>query len=156
MIQQQRFGGNVIGTPLHIMRETGVFGMLRGVLPSITREGIFTCGYLGVTPLLERRVSQMDAFNGLPKPVVQFVCSMSAGLVASGLSHPADTIKTCMQGDIEQKTYTRALAGLRLIVARDGIAGLYRGYWWRYLRMGMIFFIFNVTMHPVSRIMFPQ
>jgi len=27
---------------------------------------------------------------------------------------------------------------------------------WRYLRMGMIFFIMNVTMDPVSHALFPQ
>eukprot|EP00483_Globobulimina_turgida_P012323 UN12346 len=77
MIQQQRFGGNIIGTPLHIIKETGVSGMLRGVLPAITREGIFTCGYLGVTPLLERKISQNERFNALPTPLVQFGCAMS-------------------------------------------------------------------------------
>eukprot|EP00483_Globobulimina_turgida_P006382 UN06392 len=156
MIQQQRFGGTIIGTPFHIIKETGIFGMLRGVLPAITREGIFTCGYLGMTPLLSRKISQNERFNALPTPLVQFGCSMSAGFVASGLSHPADTIKTCMQGDIQRNTYTRAMAGLKLIVKRDGFAGLYRGFMWRYLRMGMTFFIFNLTMTPVANILFPQ
>ena len=81
---------------------------------------------------------------------------MGAGLIASGLSHPADTIKTCMQGDIQKSTYNRAISGLRLIVNRDGIAGLYRGFMWRYLRMGMIFFIMNITMDPVSHALFPS
>ena len=156
MIQQQRFGGNIIGTPAGIIRESGLFGMCRGMLPAIMREGIFTCGYLGVTPLLEAKISQNESIQVLPKPVIQFGCSMSAGLIASGLSHPADTIKTCMQGDIQQTTYTRAMNGLQLIIQRDGIAGLYRGFMWRYLRMGMTFFIFNLTMQPVSRTLFPD
>ena len=81
---------------------------------------------------------------------------MAAGFVASGLSHPPDTIKTCMQGDIEQSTYTRAMSGLKLIVERDGVSGLYKGFKWRFLRMGMTFFIFNVTMEPVSHALFPS
>merc|ERR1712154_633448 len=119
-------------------------------------EGIFTCGYLGVTPLMQQAVSSNDAFESLPKPFVQFACSMSAGLIASGLSHPADTIKTCMQGDIEKTTYNRAISGLKMIINRDGIGGLYRGFMWRYLRMGMTFFIFNMTMEPVSHALFPK
>ena len=35
-----------------------------------------------------------ESFSSFPRPIVQFGCSMSAGFVASGLSHPADTIKT--------------------------------------------------------------
>ena len=156
MIQQQRFGKNIIQTPSGIIRETGILGMCRGMIPAITREGIFTCGYLGMTPLLEQKISKNEAFASIPRPIVQFGCSMTAGLVASGLSHPADTIKTCMQGDIQQKTYTRAISGLRLIINRDGIQGLYRGFFWRYLRMGMTFFIFNLTMGPVSHTLFPD
>ena len=156
MIQQQRFGLNIINTPTNIIRETGIFGMCRGILPSITREGIFTCGYLGVTPLLNKEISKNDKFNSIPKPILQFGCSMSAGLIASGLSHPADTIKTVMQGDIQQTTYKRAISSLTYIVNRDGIQGLYRGFIWRYLRMGMTFFIFNLTMEPVSHLLFPH
>mmetsp|Transcript_18 Transcript_18/g.27 ORF Transcript_18/g.27 Transcript_18/m.27 type:complete len:285 (-) Transcript_18:168-1022(-) len=156
MIQQQRFGRNIIHTPMQIIRETGLLGMGRGMLPSIMREGIFTCGYLGVTPVLERKISQNEQLSFLPKPLVQFVCSMTAGFVASGLSHPADTIKTCMQGDIQQSTYTRMTSGLRLIIHRDGFGGLYKGFIWRYLRMGMTFFIFNLTMSPVSHVLFPS
>lgn len=156
MIQQQKFGLNIIQTPAGIIRETGILGMTRGILPAITREGIFTCGYLGVTPLLEKKISNNEAFSSFPRPIVQFGCSMGAGFIASGLSHPADTIKTCMQGDIQQSTYTRAIAGLRLIISRDGIGGLYKGFLWRYLRMGMTFFIFNLTMEPVSHTLFPD
>ena len=109
-----------------------------------------------MTPLLEQKVSNNEAFSSIPRPIVQFGCSMTAGLVASGLSHPADTVKTCMQGDIQQNTYTRAISGIRLIINRDGIQGLYRGFFWRYLRIGMTFFIFNLTMGPVSHTFFPD
>eukprot|EP00485_Elphidium_margaritaceum_P024505 CAMPEP_0202714196 /NCGR_PEP_ID=MMETSP1385-20130828/65823_1 /ASSEMBLY_ACC=CAM_ASM_000861 /TAXON_ID=933848 /ORGANISM="Elphidium margaritaceum" /LENGTH=286 /DNA_ID=CAMNT_0049374857 /DNA_START=44 /DNA_END=904 /DNA_ORIENTATION=+ len=156
MIQQQRFGGTIIGTPMNIISKTGIVGMTRGMLPAITRESIFTCGYLGVTPVLQKKIESIAALQNLPTPVIQFGCAMSAGLIASGLSHPADTIKTCMQGDIEQSTYKRALSGLRLIIARDSISGLYKGFKWRYARMGMTFFIINLFMSPISHVLFPD
>ena len=31
--------------------------------------------------------------------------SMAGGIIAASLSHPMDTCKTCMQGDIQKKTY---------------------------------------------------
>ena len=31
--------------------------------------------------------------------------SIASGLIAATLSHPLDTIKTCMQGDVERKRY---------------------------------------------------
>jgi len=156
MIQQQRFGGTLFGTPAHIVKNTGMFGMTRGILPAVMREGIYTCGYLGITPLLAQAVAQNENLQSLPAPAVQFGCSMFAGFVATGLSHPPDTVKTCMQGDIEQGTYTRALSALRVIIATDGVGGLYKGFKWRFLRMGMTFFIFNMTMEPVSHALFPN
>ena len=74
MIQQQRFGGTLFGTPAHIVRQTGLFGMTRGILPAVMREGIYTCGYLGITPLLAQTVSQNESLKSLPTSVVQFGC----------------------------------------------------------------------------------
>jgi solute carrier family 25 (mitochondrial carnitine/acylcarnitine transporter), member 20/29 len=34
------------------------------------------------------------------------VASITGGFVATIVTHPMDTIKTCMQGDVEQNKYT--------------------------------------------------
>lgn len=44
MIQQQRFGGNILGTPMKIVSEFGARDLFRGVIMSCGREGIFTAG----------------------------------------------------------------------------------------------------------------
>jgi len=55
MIQQQRFGGNILSTPLRIASHFGVLGrgIFRGLLSSSVREGCFTGTYL-VEPCLFR------------------------------------------------------------------------------------------------------
>ena len=34
------------------------------------------------------------------------MCCIIGGMVSAVPSHPFDTVKTCMQGDLEQKTFT--------------------------------------------------
>ena len=42
---------------------------------------------------------------GKTEDSARLVAAMIAGPVCAFLSHPPDTLKTCMQGDIEGKTY---------------------------------------------------
>jgi hypothetical protein len=44
MIQQQRFGGTLLGAPMKVVSEQGVSTLLRGVAPCCGRESIFTLG----------------------------------------------------------------------------------------------------------------
>ena len=58
--------------------------------------------YLGLGPVLGQKLK--DEY-GMSKPVGEFGGAVGAGIVAASLSHPLDTIKTCMQGDVKQVTY---------------------------------------------------
>ena len=44
MIQQQRFGGSFLGTPMRVMSEFGAATLMRGLITSCGREGLFTAG----------------------------------------------------------------------------------------------------------------
>lgn len=46
LIQQQKFGGSVFGTPAQLVRVHGAGSMYRGFLTSCGREGIFTAGWV--------------------------------------------------------------------------------------------------------------
>ena len=65
------------------------------------REGVFTAGMLGLGPTLRR--SAEDA--GYSKPQAAMAGALGGGVIVASLSHPMDTIKTCQQGDVTQKTY---------------------------------------------------
>ena len=48
MIQQQRFGGSLLGTPARFVQEYGaMFSLSRGVTMTIGRESMFTMSMLG-------------------------------------------------------------------------------------------------------------
>ena len=106
MIQQQRFGTSLIGAASRIVSEYGATALFRGLTTSCGREGLFTAGYLGLGPVFGDKLQKEFGFS---KAMGSFVGAAGAGIIAASLSHPLDTIKTCMQGDVEQKTCRRAI-----------------------------------------------
>ena len=56
MIQQQRFGGSLLGTPAKFVGEYGVGALQRGVTMTMGRESMFTMSMLGITPLIQQRL----------------------------------------------------------------------------------------------------
>lgn len=95
MIQQQRFGGSTWTTPFRIMKHHGSpLGMMRGFWPSAGRESFFTAGYLGVSPWIQRTMSN----SGFDPHVAGVAGALVSGIFSAALTHPLDTIKSCMQG----------------------------------------------------------
>ena len=56
MIQQQKHSGSLIGTPIRIAKQFGLTsnGLFRGLSLTMTRDGIYVAGMLGVTPLVQQ------------------------------------------------------------------------------------------------------
>ena len=47
----------------------------------------------------------LEGNYGMSATAGAVIGSIASGLIAATLSHPLDTIKTCMQGDVERKRY---------------------------------------------------
>jgi len=152
MIQQQRWGGNIIGTPARIMANNGVIGLGRGMVTSVGREAVFTAGMLGLAPSIQNILVKNDV-NSYAAGVTGAVCG---GVMAATISHPLDTVKTCMQGDIEQKTYSSFTRSLNAIYAERGLQRMYSGWGWRCGRMICAIFWINLIKDKIAPIIFPQ
>eukprot|EP00941_MAST-03F_sp_MAST-3F-sp1_P002130 g2130.t1 len=153
MIQQQRFGGNVIATPAKLVKNFGSVGLTRGLVMSCGREGLFTAGYMGIGPAFSRSLREEYNFGSYSSKILG---AMGSGIVAATLSHPMDTIKTCMQGDIERKTYGTLTETAKRIMQDSGPSGFFRGWAWRTGRMCCAMFIMSECKARLSPIMFPQ
>jgi hypothetical protein len=138
MIQQQRFGGTARATLGTILRERGVAGLGRGFIAASQREAFFTVGYLGVGPRIQR---VCDGW-GLGPMQSAAAGACSTGVVAAGFTHPFDTCKTVMQGDLRGPGLVATARGL---YADGGVAAFYRGYPARAAMICACFFIFNET-----------
>merc|ERR1719394_386131 len=124
MIQQQRFGGTLASTPGRIMKLKGGGVLLRGLTTAAGREGIFTMGYLGIAPVVQRILRENQGWGNYS---AGFGGAIIAGVFASAVTHPLDTIKTCMQGDIEREKYTDVKNSYKTIVAEGGSVALFKG-----------------------------
>lgn len=102
MIQQQRFGGTTLGTPQRIVGEHGMGALSRGVTMTMGRESLFTMSMLGLTPLIQRALVEK---SGMDKNMALAGGSLIGALFAGAATHPMDTIKTCMQGDLHMEKY---------------------------------------------------
>jgi hypothetical protein len=179
MIQQQRSGGSLFATPAHILRQTGTAGLFRGLWTSCAREGIFTAGYLGVGPALKRYFVR----EGHEESHAKIASAVIAGVASATISHPIDTIKTCMQvgravfmllpswpgivlrylllcndgsgaqGDLKGEVYKGNLAAVRL-VASQGMAAFFRGWGWRSGRTICTVFIINEASAAFEKLLF--
>ena len=162
MIQQQRTGLALPAQVAAIAREHGWGRFSKGLLPAIGRESLFTGGYLGLAPVLRSLLVQFqpDTFaeqkatpgaavveggRDVRGNVLSLVASsLLAGVTAGVLTHPIDTIKTRMQGDLSPASpYTSASATARLLWAEGGLSRFYQGVLPRTGRICVAVLIFN-------------
>lgn len=131
MIQQQRKGGGVVETVKAIATPNNI---LRGWTGAAVREGLWTCGYLSIPPIVRRalRETYPDKFDSDAK--ARIPAALLGGLFACYLTQPFDTVKTCMQGDIERAKFGSFTETAKKI-GEDGITAFYRGATFRYGRM---------------------
>ena len=162
MIQQQRFGNTMISTISNILFNYRFNrGICRGLMSGMMREMLFSMALLGFTPITEhslyRYISQRK--NNSADHLNHFV-PISASLIVSlgycGLSHPIDTIKTCMQGDIEQETYKTFRHTVNILYKNGGIERIYRGFIWRCSLTTCVLFVLLRCKNTLAPLMYPQ
>jgi hypothetical protein len=129
VVQQQRFGGSIGSTVARV----GLGGIFRGFVPTATREGIWTVGYLSIPPMFRKYLIENHG-SSFSENGARLAASIGAALISSIISHPFDTVKTCMQGDLERKTYSTMMKSFGELHRQGGITAFYRGYGWRYGR----------------------
>ena len=153
MVQQQRKGGSTMSTIRTIATPSNIG---RGFTGAGIREALWTCGYLSIPPIVRNYLMDMypTVFDSNEK--ARIPAALLGGLFACYLSHPVDTIKTCMQGDIERTTYSTFSKTAGKIWAESGVRGFYRGATFRYGRMVCAVFIMDAMKDFMSKLMYPS
>lgn len=153
MIQQQKNGKSLIINSKKIINKFGLKKHFRGLTTSCGREGIYTAGYLGIAPIITKKLelnyNYSNTFN-------KILGAIGGGIIASTFSHPLDTCKTCMQGDIDGKKFKTTLNTFNILYKKSGLKSLYRGYYWRTGKIICTVFILNECIQILSPIFFPD
>jgi len=151
MIQQQRFGGSMFHTISKISKEFGISKLTRGVLPAIYRDCFYVSGMLAVTPIVQ---DILIKDYSLTKTESGLVASLIGGLVAAVPSHPLDVVKTCMQGDLQQVTYSTMTKTFKKLWSEGGIKRMFDGCFWRTFNVVATVYIANECRIHFPPIMF--
>jgi hypothetical protein len=154
MIQQQRKGGGLMSTSMDMVKGGHVF---RGVTAMMAREGIYAAGFLGVMPVAREYIQKTFPDSmGKTEDTARLSAAFLAGPWCGLASHPPDTLKTCMQGDIEQATYKGYMQTMRHVVAERGVGALWAGFPWRCFRQICCLILFDKMTSTLQPIMFPD
>lgn len=153
MIQQQRKGLSTIETVKSIATPNNFF---RGFAGAAVREALWTCGYLSIPPIVRRELMTRfpDKFDSAAK--ARIPAALLGGLFACYLTQPFDTVKTCMQGDIERKTFGTFSDTAKMLHSEAGISAFYRGATFRYARMCCAIFMMDTLQGLVGPALFPS
>ena len=122
MIQQQVKGGGLVSTASSLLSK-GPSTVFRGTSGMMLREGIYAGGFLGFIPVAREQVQKQ--YPSLSADQARLVATFVAGPICSMCSHPPDTIKTCLQGDIEGGKYKNYGQAIRSVVAERGVRALW-------------------------------
>jgi len=155
MIQQQRFGGSILGTPARFLKEYGTAALTRGVTMTIGREAMFTMSMLGITPLIQQRLVESKVVESQNTALA--IGALSGAILAGTITHPMDTIKTCMQGDLAQLKYGGIMQSGRSLAAEYGVMqGLFKGLSYRIALISTTFFLVNSFKQRLVPALFPH
>ena len=154
MIQQQK-NGLSLGQTIGRITETPA-NVARGFVGCAVREALWTVGYLSIPPIVRRELLHQFPSYFPSNDHARIPAALLGGLFACYLTHPFDTCKTCMQGDIERTTYGTLTQTAKTIWNSSGIGGFYRGATFRYGRMVCAVFIMDLMQEKVGMLLFPS
>mmetsp|Transcript_19578 Transcript_19578/g.29729 ORF Transcript_19578/g.29729 Transcript_19578/m.29729 type:complete len:270 (+) Transcript_19578:159-968(+) len=153
MIQQQRKGLNMAKTVQSILPPQ-IF--VRGLVGCAVREALWTVGYLSIPPIVRRNLMTHfpEKFDSEEK--ARAAAALLGGFFGCYATHPFDTVKTCMQGDIERVKFGTFSQTARIIYGESGIPGFYRGAPFRYGRMVIAVFMLDKLQAVVGPLLYPD
>lgn len=153
MIQQQRFGTSLFGTPIALVKSYGPAALGRGFTLTCGRESVYTAGLLGLGPSIKRKAKEDFGFSN---NVAGVVGAVVAGVLCATLSHPLDTIKTCMQGDVQRLKYNGATHTATELYTQGGLKRMFSGWGWRTGRTVLQVFFMDKCRESLCPLMFPH
>jgi hypothetical protein len=125
-IQQQKLDKNLMDTGRILMKEYGLRGLYRGLGTCVAREVVYTAGYLGLAPVLTARLVKNSSLSDSPF-LAGILGACIAGTAAGIITHPVDTVKTCIQSDMTGKEWSNFRSSTPILIRERGISSLFNG-----------------------------
>eukprot|EP00927_Polykrikos_kofoidii_P010565 TRINITY_DN14453_c0_g1_i6.p1 TRINITY_DN14453_c0_g1~~TRINITY_DN14453_c0_g1_i6.p1 ORF type:complete len:310 (-),score=30.40 TRINITY_DN14453_c0_g1_i6:297-1175(-) len=144
-INQQKHGGTIHDMVKRVLKERGLLTFWRGGSMTAIREGIFCASFIAIAPLIRRQLD--TSCPGMLPGTSAAVSSVISGAVGGAISHPADTLKTRLQGGVFAGAVGSPVrprdAWMELKNSGGLIGKLYAGYVPRAFRLSCCTFIYG-------------
>jgi len=118
----------------------GLKGLTCGLMATLARDAPYSGLYLMFyTQLKNNLIPRIDTTAGTSYsggPASHFACGITAGFLASLVTHPADVVKTKMQ--IQPQVYSNLTRTTKLIMVKSGPRGFLIGFAPRMLRRALM------------------
>lgn len=122
-VQQQNTGLSTLEILKKLKKEGCLKKLHRGFIPTAIREGGFAGGYLAGVEKMKKIISEK---TGIKNNLALAISSgLPVGLVITTVTHPADTIKTIMQGNYQSSTST--IQECKKLLKNEGLRGFFKG-----------------------------
>lgn len=108
-----------------IYRVDGVKGLFSGLIATLLRDVPFSGLYFMFYTQLKELHKMMDDVPDSRLPLLHFTSGVTAGMMASMITQPADVVKTHMQ--LYPKKYGKLRYAALFVYQRDGVIGFWRG-----------------------------
>ncbi|GJQ71927.1 hypothetical protein Trydic_g3036 [Trypoxylus dichotomus] len=122
---------SVLNALREIYRTEGVRGMTCGLIPTLFRDAPFSGLYLMFYTQTKLLVSE-DLLNSPYRSPIHFTCGVTAGILASVVTQPADVLKTKMQ--LYPNKFNGVWSVVVYVYGKYGIRGYFKGIVPRMLR----------------------
>ncbi|CAH1984679.1 unnamed protein product [Acanthoscelides obtectus] len=138
----------VLSALREIYRAEGVKGMTCGLLPTLFRDAPFSGLYLMFYTQTKTIIPQ-DLLNSPYSSPVHFTCGITAGILASIVTQPADVLKTKMQ--LYPKKFNGVWAVVVYVHNEHGVQGYFKGLLPRMLRRTLMAAMAWTVYEQISR-----
>ena len=137
ILDQQKNNRNMLETMRGLIKEAGWRVLTRGWLATALREGPWSVAYLVGFPIAQEAIkNQID--NPLAANIGAYVgAGALTGSAVALVTHPVDTIKTCMQTDYQGTAIKNMRGAIHNIYATRGIRGFFSGVAPRTINCGL-------------------
>ncbi|CAL9162937.1 unnamed protein product [Musa hybrid cultivar] len=120
--------GGPMDVAKHVMREAGLRGLFKGLVPTLSREVPGNAAMFGVYEGLKQKFAGGPDTSGLGRGHL-IVAGGLAGAAFWASVYPTDVVKSVIQvDDYRNPKYSSSIDAFRKILASEGVKGLYRGF----------------------------
>ena len=149
VLHQQNQGTSLAVTARELVARGSLSSLWRGGMPKAFRDAGFAAGFLALYPRVKEEVQAATGSD----TAAAFGAAITAGTITAFVTHPFDTISTCMQADPDKQKVAGVLDAVGEAYKHGGLKGFYRGLIPRTTRVALALCVMGEVKEELSNLL---